>query len=139
MLLVCFFIAGSRIEDSLFFSHFAGGRSRTGSSGSNRVVSFSEREDEQLLTDDSSSHRKRTPLVRLSTRVSLNLEELSSNEIALKKSLYFHLSNPIKRWKLEKLVPTKLLLQLLKTVLFLLQVYSLLSYVVVYHLCCLNI
>ncbi len=52
----------------------------------------------------------------------LDLDDLSRNEVELKANLYFHIGNPIKRWKVERVVPIKLLLQLLKTFCLIVQV-----------------
>ena len=52
----------------------------------------------------------------------LDLDDLSKNEIELKANLYFHIGNPIKRWKVDRVVPVKLLLQLLKTFCLVVQV-----------------
>ena len=52
----------------------------------------------------------------------MKLEDLSQNELELKASLYFHICNPLKRWKVEKLVPYKLVLQVVKTLLLVMQV-----------------
>ena len=54
----------------------------------------------------------------------LDLDDLSKNELELKANLFYHIGNPIKRWKVEKVVPMKLVLQLLKTVCLLIQVYN---------------
>ena len=59
-------------------------------------------------------------LRRLKSR--LKLKDLSRNELELKASLYFHICNPLKRWKVEKLVPYKLVLQIAKTILLITQV-----------------
>ena len=40
----------------------------------------------------------------------------------LKANLYFHIGNPIKRWKIEKVIPVKLILQLVKTLFLIVQV-----------------
>ena len=45
----------------------------------------------------------------------LEFDQLAKNELELKANMYFHIGNPIKRWRVEKVVPIKLLLQLLKT------------------------
>ena len=54
----------------------------------------------------------------------MDLGNLSKNEIELKANLYFHIGNPIKRWKVDRVVPVKLLLQLLKTFCLIVQVAS---------------
>lgn len=74
------------------------------------------------ITDISSEVSASTieKLHRLKSR--LKMSDLSSNELELKASLYFHICNPLKRWKLEKLVPYKLVLQILKTVFLIVQV-----------------
>ena len=53
----------------------------------------------------------------------LDLPQLGMNETELKANLYFHIGNPIKRWKIERVIPVKLILQLFKTVFLVLQVY----------------
>lgn len=45
----------------------------------------------------------------------LDLEQLGRNEVELKANLYFHIGNPIKRWKIERVIPIKLILQVIKT------------------------
>ena len=73
-------------------------------------------------------HRTRTrtlppPLRKLQRlRSTLNLDQLAKNEQELKANLYFHISNPIKRWRVEKQLPIKLLLQVLKTFCLIVQV-----------------
>lgn len=52
----------------------------------------------------------------------LDLDHLAKNEQELKANLYFHISNPLKRWKVEKRLPIKLLLQVLKTLCLIVQV-----------------
>ncbi len=64
----------------------------------------------------------------------LDLDDLSRNEVELKANLYFHIGNPIKRWKVERVVPIKLLLQLLKTFCLIVQVWVHTSAVTI-HLC----
>ena len=75
-----------------------------------------------LTSEDSiiSSNGTIEKLQRLKSR--LKLKDLSQNELELKASLYFHICNPLKRWKVEKLVPYKLVLQIVKTVLLIVQV-----------------
>lgn len=51
----------------------------------------------------------------------LDLDHLAKNEQELKANLYFHISNPLKRWKVEKRLPIKLLLQVLKTLCLIVQ------------------
>ena len=55
----------------------------------------------------------------------LKLHDLSQNELELKAALYFHICNPLKRWRVEKLVPYKLVLQVFKTFLLVVQVFHL--------------
>ena len=55
----------------------------------------------------------------------LKLHDLSQNELELKAALYFHICNPLKRWRVEKLVPYKLVLQVFKTFLLVAQVFHL--------------
>ena len=52
----------------------------------------------------------------------LDLDQLAKNERELKANLYFHISNPLKRWKVEKRLPVKLLLQIVKTFCLIVQV-----------------
>ncbi len=52
----------------------------------------------------------------------LDLDQLGRNELELKANLYFHIGNPIKRWKIERVIPVKLLLQLVKTLCLIIQV-----------------
>lgn len=63
------------------------------------------------------SHRT---LKRLKTE--LNLDVLAKNELELKANIFYHIGNPIKRWRVEKVVPGKLILQLLKTFCLIVQV-----------------
>lgn len=42
----------------------------------------------------------------------------------LKANLYFHICNPIKRWKIERVIPIKLILQLVKTLCLVVQVHT---------------
>lgn len=64
--------------------------------------------------------RKPPKLQRLQS--ALDLDELAQNELELKANLYWHIGTPIKRWKVEKQVPVKLVLQLLKTFCLIVQV-----------------
>ena len=43
------------------------------------------------------------------------MKELSENERELKMNMYYHISNPISRWKTDRKFPVKLVLQILKT------------------------
>ena len=52
----------------------------------------------------------------------LNLSELAQNELELKTTLFYHIGNPIKRWRVEKVIPGKLIVQLLKTFCLIVQV-----------------
>ena len=52
----------------------------------------------------------------------LDFDALAQNELELKANLYWHIATPIKRWKVERQVPVKLVLQLLKTLLLIVQV-----------------
>lgn len=74
-----------------------------------------------------SSGEQRVRLQRLKSR--LTLHDLSQNELELKASLYFHICNPLKRWKVEKLVPYKLVLQVVKTVFLVVQVIFIVHYI----------
>lgn len=64
--------------------------------------------------------RKPAKLQRLQS--ALDLDKLAQNELELKANLYWHIGTPIKRWKIEKQVPMKLVLQLLKTLCLIVQV-----------------
>lgn len=80
----------------------------------------------RTLTESSRNRVRRRPppkrLQRLQSK--LNLDELAQNELELKANLFYHIGNPIKRWRVEKVVPGKLVLQLLKTVCLVVQVYT---------------
>ena len=52
----------------------------------------------------------------------LDVENLGRSEVELKANLFFHIGNPLKRWKIERVVPVKLILQLIKTVCLVVQV-----------------
>ena len=52
----------------------------------------------------------------------LNFDHLGRNEVELKANLFYHIGNPIKRWKIEKVIPVKLILQLIKTACLVIQV-----------------
>jgi len=52
----------------------------------------------------------------------LDFDQLAKNELELKANLYFHIGNPLKRWRVERVVPIKLILQVLKTVCLIVQV-----------------
>lgn len=67
----------------------------------------------------SHAHKK---LQRLKSEMAL--EALAQNELELKANLFYHIGNPIKRWRVEKVVPAKLVLQLLKTFCLVVQVYK---------------
>lgn len=54
----------------------------------------------------------------------LKLDALAQNELELKANLFYHIGNPIKRWRVEKVIPGKLVLQLLKTFCLVVQVHS---------------
>ncbi len=69
---------------------------------------------------DGGSNGATEKLQRLKSR--LKLKDLSRNELELKASLYFHICNPLKRWKVEKLFPYKLVLQIVKTIFLVTQV-----------------
>ena len=64
--------------------------------------------------------RKPPKLQRLQT--TLDFDKLAENELELKANLYWHIATPIKRWKVERQVPIKLILQLLKTLVLIVQV-----------------
>ena len=66
--------------------------------------------------------QKKKKLERLQS--SLDLDALARNELELKANLYYHIGNPLKRWKVERVVPIKLLLQALITFCLIVQVYS---------------
>lgn len=83
-----------------------GGRRRTG--------------DETTMDGSISFAPSREKLNHLKSR--LKRHDLSQNELELKAALYFHICNPLKRWKVEKLVPYKLVLQVIKTFLLVAQV-----------------
>ncbi|CAI7993502.1 Mucolipin-1 [Geodia barretti] len=63
--------------------------------------------------------RKPPKLQRLQT--TLDFDKLAENELELKANLYWHIATPIKRWKVERQVPIKLILQLLKTLVLIVQ------------------
>lgn len=50
-----------------------------------------------------------------------DIEKLAESEESLKLAVYFHICNPLKRWKTDRLIPYSLLLQLVKTVFVLMQ------------------
>lgn len=52
----------------------------------------------------------------------VDIRDLINNEINLKEALYYHICDPIERWKVKRVVPYKFILQIIKTVLILLQV-----------------
>ena len=62
----------------------------------------------------------RRTLQRLKTELDLNV--LAQNELELKANIFYHIGNPLKRWRVEKVVPGKLVLQLLKTFCLIVQV-----------------
>lgn len=62
----------------------------------------------------------RRTLQRLKTES--NLDVLARNELELKANVFYHIGNPLKRWRVEKVVPGKLVLQLLKTFCLIVQV-----------------
>lgn len=62
----------------------------------------------------------RRTLQRLKTELNLNV--LAQNELELKANIFYHIGNPLKRWRVEKVVPGKLVLQLLKTFCLIVQV-----------------
>ena len=55
------------------------------------------------------------------TRSVGNLLRLADSEESLKLALYYHICNPLKRWKTERKVPYSLLLQLFKAFFVMLQ------------------
>lgn len=78
------------------------------------------------------SHFRRKPrkppkLQRLQSN--LDLDGLARNELELKASLYWHIGTPVKRWKVERHVPVKLILQLLKTFCLIVQVRLIINFV----------
>ncbi|XP_011402441.1 PREDICTED: mucolipin-3-like [Amphimedon queenslandica] len=75
---------------------------------------------ETIIDGSISFAPSREKLKHLKSR--LKLHDLSQNELELKAALYFHICNPLKRWKVEKLVPYKLVLQVIKTFLLVAQV-----------------
>ena len=62
----------------------------------------------------------RRTLQRLKTELDFNV--LAQNELELKANIFYHIGNPLKRWRVEKVVPGKLVLQLLKTFCLIVQV-----------------
>ena len=64
--------------------------------------------------------RKPPKLQRLQS--TLDFDKLAENELELKANLYWHIGTPIKRWKVERQVPIKLVWQLLKTFVLIVQV-----------------
>ena len=52
----------------------------------------------------------------------VDIKNLVNNEINLKEALYYHICDPIERWRVKKVVPYKCILQIIKTLLILLQV-----------------
>ena len=52
----------------------------------------------------------------------LNSKPNLANERELKVAIYCHISNPLKRWKVGKLVPWKMILELIKTLIVILHV-----------------
>ena len=52
------------------------------------------------------------------------MDHLAKSEIELKANLYFHISNPLKRWRVERVIPIKLILQIIKTFCLIVQVQS---------------
>ena len=76
-----------------------------------------------LLAENGVRRPKTKRLQRLQRLQStLDFTSLARNELELKANLYFHICNPVKRWRVERIVPIKLLLQLLKTFVLLTQV-----------------
>ncbi|KAL5466992.1 hypothetical protein EMCRGX_G031157 [Ephydatia muelleri] len=65
---------------------------------------------------------KESTIKRKKLRSSANLYQLSSNEQELKPNLYYHISNPIKRWKTDRSPPFMLILQVAKTICIVVQV-----------------
>ncbi len=72
------------------------------------------------LLADGATREKRKRLQKL--RSTLDFDALARNELELKANLFFHIGNPVKRWRVERVVPIKLLLQLLKSFCLLTQV-----------------
>lgn len=75
--------------------------------------------------------RKPPKLQRLQSN--LDLDGLARNELELKASLYWHIGTPIKRWKVERHVPVKLILQLLKTFCLIVQVRTISLYEIMFE------
>ena len=80
------------------------------------LLLFSEHNDE--ANKNTTLNRRR--LQRLKSN--LSVDELANSELELKAALYFHICNPLKRWKTQRKIPGKLILNLIKTVLILIQV-----------------
>ena len=58
------------------------------------------------------SNTNKRKLERLKSTASI--DELSNSELELKANLYYHISNPLKRWKTDRSPPVTLILQLAK-------------------------
>ena len=107
------------------FKHSSNKHSKSKSDQTDRQVLIKLEED---LDDDDGDRPRRSQrpppqrrrLQKLQSQ--LNLSALAQNELELKANLFYHIGNPIKRWRVEKVVPWKLVLQLLKTFCLLVQV-----------------
>ena len=55
-------------------------------------------------------------------QLELNSKPNLTNERDLKVAIYCHISNPLKRWKVGRFVPWKMILQVIKTLIVILQV-----------------
>lgn len=69
------------------------------------------------ITAESPAQSKESTIKRLKKLHSTaNLYQMSSSEMELKANLYYHISNPIKRWKTDRSPPLMLILQMVKTI-----------------------
>ena len=85
------------------------------------------------LTRIGNRMRRRKPPKLQKLQSALDLDELAQNELELKANLYWHIGTPIKRWKVERQVPIKLILQLLKTFCLIVQVCILIEIRRIFH------
>ncbi|KAL5466985.1 hypothetical protein EMCRGX_G031150 [Ephydatia muelleri] len=75
------------------------------------------------MAEEGDIEAKESTIKRLKKlRSSANLYQMSSNELELKANLYYHISNPIKRWKTDRSPPFMLILQVAKTICIVVQV-----------------
>lgn len=79
------------------------------------------------VTNESSSppalRRRSSHLIHRYSMYPLDYNSIVEDEIQLKTALYNHICNPLKRWKVANAKPYKLFLQIVKTVLVLVQVF----------------